>query len=211
LAHASRPPGRPRRKDQTVLTEVAIVMAAADLFMEEGYSAVTMERVAERAGVTKAALYYHFPNKPALLVAGAEYVFRRARQETAQIMAWERPLRDRLIAVARIVLGLPPIFSRFEGMMSEAVRDLSSEQITAIRQAHQSVIAVVEGSIQDAAARGEIHPPDGLLAAHAYITLLTLGHVQNPEGRRLFPDPHKTAALIVDTLWRGIGPRPGSP
>jgi AcrR family transcriptional regulator len=36
---------------------------ALDLFIDEGYDKTSLREIAERLGVTKAALYYHFPTK----------------------------------------------------------------------------------------------------------------------------------------------------
>jgi AcrR family transcriptional regulator len=36
---------------------------ALDLFIEEGYDKTSLREIAEKLGVTKAALYYHFPTK----------------------------------------------------------------------------------------------------------------------------------------------------
>lgn len=40
-----------------------IVSIAADIFATKGYSGASLRDIAERAGLTKAALYYHFPDK----------------------------------------------------------------------------------------------------------------------------------------------------
>ena len=48
---------------------VALLTAAARLFGREGLRAVSMERVAAEAGLTKRAAYYHFPEKEALIDA----------------------------------------------------------------------------------------------------------------------------------------------
>ena len=40
---------------------------AADLFIEQGYEKTSLREIAERVGVTKAALYYHFASKEELL------------------------------------------------------------------------------------------------------------------------------------------------
>ncbi|MFJ8936643.1 TetR/AcrR family transcriptional regulator [Streptomyces sp. NPDC102365] len=49
-----------------------LVMAAVDLFIEQGYDATTVTQIAERAGVTKSTFFRHFPDKRELLVAGQE-------------------------------------------------------------------------------------------------------------------------------------------
>jgi TetR/AcrR family transcriptional repressor of mexJK operon len=58
LAPAPEPP--PSRKRQQML------LAAAELFIAQGYGAVSMDAVARAAGVSKATLYAHFASKDAL-------------------------------------------------------------------------------------------------------------------------------------------------
>lgn len=49
-----------------------LVVAAVDLFTEQGYDATTVAQIAERAGVTRSTFFRHFPDKRELLVAGQE-------------------------------------------------------------------------------------------------------------------------------------------
>lgn len=49
---------------------------AARLFSENGYTSTSMREIAEAVGVTKAALYYHYPNKEAIFRAVVEDTFR---------------------------------------------------------------------------------------------------------------------------------------
>ena len=51
------------------LTRQQIIDAADQLFYSEGLAAVSMDRIAERAGVTKKTLYYHFRSKDDLMGA----------------------------------------------------------------------------------------------------------------------------------------------
>lgn len=48
-------------------TRRRIVDAAVDLFTSQGYAGTSMRDITERVGITKAALYYHFPSKDDLL------------------------------------------------------------------------------------------------------------------------------------------------
>ncbi|HVW34204.1 MAG TPA: TetR/AcrR family transcriptional regulator, partial [Acidimicrobiia bacterium] len=59
---ARRPAHRPSRRDD--------VLAAGTLeFVERGFAAVSVTDIARRAGMTPAAVYYHFPSKEDVLVA----------------------------------------------------------------------------------------------------------------------------------------------
>ena len=50
-------------------TRANIIQAADDLFYGEGVRATSMDAIAERAGVTKRTLYYHFRSKDDLISA----------------------------------------------------------------------------------------------------------------------------------------------
>ncbi|RSD20843.1 TetR/AcrR family transcriptional regulator [Amycolatopsis eburnea] len=54
--------------------EDAILRAAADELAEAGYAGLTMERVAQRAGTNKNALYRRWPNRAALGVAAYRHL-----------------------------------------------------------------------------------------------------------------------------------------
>jgi AcrR family transcriptional regulator len=59
----------PRNADET---RDRIVAAAARLFYAEGIRAVSVDAVAEKAGITKKTLYYHFTSKDELIAAYLE-------------------------------------------------------------------------------------------------------------------------------------------
>jgi AcrR family transcriptional regulator len=61
-ADSSRRPGRPRSER----AHRAILQAAADLLLDEGSTNVSMDTVAERAGVSKATIYRWWPSKERL-------------------------------------------------------------------------------------------------------------------------------------------------
>src|SRR5579862_6868091 len=53
-------------------TRDRIVAAAARLFYDEGIRAASVDAIAEKAGVTKKTLYYHFRSKDELIAAYLE-------------------------------------------------------------------------------------------------------------------------------------------
>ncbi|MDT9591619.1 helix-turn-helix domain-containing protein [Nocardioides zeae] len=50
-------------------TAADVLAAAADLFAERGFAGVSLDDVAERASVTRGAVYHHYRNKAGLLAA----------------------------------------------------------------------------------------------------------------------------------------------
>ena len=73
---------KPREKDVDARTR--LIEATAQLMREEGYAAATSRRIAERAGVRSALVYYYFDTMDDLFVAvlraGADASLARMRQ-----------------------------------------------------------------------------------------------------------------------------------
>ncbi|MEX3819280.1 TetR/AcrR family transcriptional regulator, partial [Paraburkholderia sp. BR14262] len=70
-----------RRKKAPAQVRAQLLQAASDIATDQGVPAVTLDAVAERAGVTKGALQYHFANKQGLLDALFEQTLTRFEQQ----------------------------------------------------------------------------------------------------------------------------------
>src|SRR5207244_3187231 len=60
-----------------------------------------MEEVARESGLSRAALYRHFPNKQALVDAVMEHNARRFRLELSALLEAEKTLADKVATAAR--------------------------------------------------------------------------------------------------------------
>lgn len=83
-----------------------LLAAADELFYAEGVHVVGVDRIVERAGVTKASLYNTFGSKDELVRTYLENHFRRRQARIAQILAAHAAPRERLLAVFAEVEGL---------------------------------------------------------------------------------------------------------
>ncbi|MGE5547112.1 MAG: TetR/AcrR family transcriptional regulator [Solirubrobacterales bacterium] len=66
-------------------TRDRIILAASKLFYSDGIRAVSLDAVAEKAGVTKRTLYYHFASKDDLVAA---YLDARDQPNLALFQRW---------------------------------------------------------------------------------------------------------------------------
>ena len=75
------------RKKQPQLVRRALLDCAAKLALEQGLSAVTIQAVADAAGVTKGGLFHHFESKQALVEGMFEDLLARLDGEIDRHMA----------------------------------------------------------------------------------------------------------------------------
>lgn len=107
-------------------TRARIQEVALDLFGEQGYEKTSLREIAERLGVTKAALYYHFKSKEDIIRS----LFDDYAAEVDQLISWggqqprnTRTKRELLARYADIVVRQTRLFQCLEGNQA-AIRNL---------------------------------------------------------------------------------------
>ncbi|MET9318130.1 TetR/AcrR family transcriptional regulator [Kribbella sp. NPDC003505] len=86
-----------------------LVLAAVDLFADQGYDATTVAQIAERAGVTKSTFFRHFPDKRELLVAGQETLCRLLIEGIAEAPETASPLEAVAAGLERASNAMGPM------------------------------------------------------------------------------------------------------
>ncbi|WP_158241866.1 TetR/AcrR family transcriptional regulator [Tabrizicola sp. TH137] len=83
-------------KDGTELPDTAerVLALMAEIALEKGLDALSMRDVAKRAGISLAALQYHFPSKTALTAAFVDSLLDGYRKEVAALRARCTPDRE---------------------------------------------------------------------------------------------------------------------
>ena len=154
-----RRPGRPRdaTRDEAILT------AALDLMQQRGYRDLTIESVAEQAGVGRPTIYRRWPSKPALVVAA---LARSTRLAVPPVDTGS--LRRDLIALQRHRLELmsPPTSRR---VTAGLIGDLAADPELAesyVREYLAPRRAVVWEVLKRGVDRGELDPDIDLAFAY---------------------------------------------
>lgn len=120
--------GKELKQERAIRTREGILHAAAQVFADKGYPAVTIMDVAQLSGMTKGAVYFHYANKEALALAITSEFYRR------------------LPAIAQSVeeLGLSPVASVAELLTrtAHALRDDTMMQAGARLQIERALIGI---------------------------------------------------------------------
>ncbi|HEV8674503.1 MAG TPA: TetR family transcriptional regulator C-terminal domain-containing protein [Methylomirabilota bacterium] len=94
-----RPRVAPQRREE-------IVRATIRCLAREGYSGLTMKKLARQAGVSQGILHYYFPNKRAILVAALERVMADLTRRFVREARGARDARQRLRALIEACLSV---------------------------------------------------------------------------------------------------------
>jgi AcrR family transcriptional regulator len=70
-----------RRAEYAEQTRAALLVAAADAFAQDGFTATSITDIASAARVTKGAVYHHFPDKHRLFAAVLDQYNEAAQQQ----------------------------------------------------------------------------------------------------------------------------------
>src|SRR5438094_726890 len=148
-------PRRPRVSPERILA------AAALEFAERGFGGARVDRIARRARVNKAMLYYHFRSKQELYRALLRRHFTRAAERLQAIAAGAGPPAEKL---DRVVAGIAALIGEqefFPAIMLREVAEggahLDRDTLMALVGVPRAFFAIVEDGVRSGVFR-PVHP-----------------------------------------------------
>lgn len=131
----------------------AIMQAAARIFAQKGYDAATMDDIANQLGVSKVAIYYHFPSKEALhrelrvsaisdSIERLRAIMSRAEPPEVALRAVIRDLVSHAFADLDRYVAISKMFVRATGTVDQEIFDLQ-------QRCRHMVVTIIEDGIRD--------------------------------------------------------------
>ena len=145
-----------RRKDVVAsMMREGIYEAAVAVLTQHGLEGVTMDRVAQEAGVAKGSLYNYFPNKQVLLQFVHNRVIEPIQRKTGEVVAMELRAPAKLDTILRTWFEyLDEHRGLFNFLHDYAVRSLlESEEETCRESVVRDLSAVVEQGMSEGSFR----------------------------------------------------------
>ncbi|MFG3493671.1 TetR/AcrR family transcriptional regulator [Streptomyces sp. NPDC047928] len=141
-------------------TRTKLYEAAVTLIAEQGFSATTVDEIAERAGVAKGTVYYNFKSKTELFeellrhgVGLLTASLRSAAEETAERGGTKVEALDAMIRAGLVFIDRYPAFTQM--YVAELWRTNRAWQST-LMVVRQEAVAVVETVLREGVAAGEL-------------------------------------------------------
>lgn len=158
-----------RTRTATPGTRQRILNAAGEEFGAHGFAATSVDRIARRARVNKAMIYYHFPHKRALYTCIIRNVFapitERVRTEMAHEAAPDKKLARLIATIVRSIdesTHFLPIFLR---EIADGGANLGPEELALLAGMFATVSGIIAQGVQQQTFQ-PVHP------ALAHFTLI---------------------------------------
>jgi AcrR family transcriptional regulator len=193
-----------RRARAKVALRQQILDAARELFVRDGYDAVSMRRIAARIEYSPTAIYLHFPDKQSILSALCDETFDKLSARLTQLFARTADPLSRLREGMRIYVdfGLAHPHHYTVALLLKPVEARASEPAAGHR-AFAFMQAAVAGAMAAGAIRaGEVDTTSQTLwaACHGLVALL----ITVPPDRFAFVPADRLIRHTIDTLIAGL-------
>ncbi len=205
LTSEQRPIARPKSRRGGRLTRQHIVEASMHLFSARGYSRTTVRDIARRAGISDAAIFYHFQTKGDVLNALIDADLDQPADATPAPHRKPSPgmvLYERLVHATRLI-------ERNLELLTIILREALAENPHAVRRYRrlmdgweQSLVQALEESLgPEQPSRESVR---SLARQVAYATAMALQGtlVLRRAGAA---DPDARRRLMLDSIQRGLG------
>ncbi|HVR72328.1 MAG TPA: TetR family transcriptional regulator [Vicinamibacteria bacterium] len=208
-----RRPGPRRGASQPAGTRGDLLRAGAEVFAERGFDGATAERIAERAGATKAMINYHFRSKQGLYEAILLSTFTELAGRLDAVRAKGGAAPDQLRAFVDVFAGEAALHPTFPPMM---VREVLSGGTHLPEQALLRVVGVmgvVRSIVEQGVKEGSFRPVDPLLTHLSVVGMLLFFFAAEPFRRKAAPriglkgGPPSAAAFVAhvqELMVRGL-------
>jgi AcrR family transcriptional regulator len=177
-----RPYSSPLRERQASTTRRAVLDAARELFITQGYGATTVEQIAQRAGVSKPTVFTAVGSKQMVLRAVRDVAIAG---DDEPVPVARRPATDRIRA--------EPDQRRAAGLLAQHLTGVASRYA----EIHEVLHAAADGGEQELRELWETEEDQRLTGARFWIGVLTS---KGPLR------PHLSNGTAADVLWLLMSP-----
>ncbi len=204
------PGGRPTRAEAERRHDV-LLQTAADLFFRQGLQGVSIDAVAQAAGVAKRFIYARYTNKSELFVAAIERLIADRTSQLWEFDPGDDPVEQGLLRFAHLMLEIalkPQTLALFRMLVTEAPRFPELAKIDMERNRHKGMQAILR-VFNVYAERGEIVMADAELVAELFANLV----IRSAQQRALILGPEdpehleKRTRAAVRLFLDGCRPR----
>jgi AcrR family transcriptional regulator len=184
-------------------THDTILQVARRLFIEQGYTATSIRQIAEEAGIGKATIYHHFPDKQAIILALLHNTTDRQISLLDVVRAETDPRRRIEVAVRMGTSSLLESVDVIQIVRREIPEGRDYMQSTFITFLKEYRLLLGE-TIRQGIEQGIFRPIDPVSAARVLMTMIQGTFAMTYLSQERSASPEQTAVALLDIFFNGI-------
>lgn len=195
------PPGDSSSRAPSEETPHRILDEAQVLFSEWGYVGTTVQQIADRLGITKAALYYHFPQgKAEIFIELMRRHLSRLHQGLEAAIQSGATVRERLEAMAEWIAAQAPA-GDVEKLRRELIHIEESYRAALREEFRSRVVHTIRDMLRQGVERGELREHDSEFVTWIFLNSACGVASDCPTACILPADaPHALVSLLLDGI-----------
>lgn len=199
LGTASTPRGDDR--------QAQLLRIACRFFARYGYKGTSLRDIAEEAQITKAALYYHFPNKNTLyeriVLEGLRVLVEEVAEATARAPGALEKVRTFMLTTARIYVRDPDLWTAGSNAFWVDEDSVPRKAAVELRDRYEKLL---RACIAQGVESGEFKPVDPAIAGRVVLSMVNgLSRWFRPGGKLTID---QVVEQYIDILLSGLARAP---
>lgn len=187
--------------------QAQLLQIACRFFARYGYKGTSLRDIAEEAKITKAALYYHFPNKNSLyeriVLEGLRVLVEEVSEATAKVSSARDKLRAFMMTTAEIYARDPDLWTAGSNAFWVDEDSVPRKSAVALRDRYEKLLrACIAAGMES----GEFRQVDPAIAGRVVLSMLNgLSRWFKPGGRMSI---QQVIDQYLDIVLAGIAAAP---
>jgi AcrR family transcriptional regulator len=197
------------KQKQSERTRATLIGAATTLLLDKGYAGTTLALLAQKARMTKGAIYHHFSDKEELLRAVMEHIRRTWEREVGAHIPQAGDAQERLGALfdhqARLIEQEPALCLLVTGMTLES-RSMGRELAEVVEAITADLAELVRSILADGqragTVRSDLDAGDMARSVVAIVKAISCSRATDPSRSAFLTKMRATRSLVLSGIRR---------
>jgi len=172
-----------RKRLNTTERKEQILKISTEVFYREGYEKASLQEIAKKAGITKAAIYHHFKNKEEILFNLVITISDRLISELKEIVDRKNDSVEQLKEMLTTQISYFEPDKEKVKILVEDRRFLGKKYENIIKDKQREIFEIYKGKLEEIANTGRLKDVDIITANFSLFGIMNwLYHWYNPKG-----------------------------
>ena len=196
-----------KTKEETEFSRLRILDAAEQVFCSQGYESAKMNDIAQMAGMTKGAIFWHFENKAALFREVHTRSVVRLKQIFEKVFSGCDPVLEKCRKVL-LQIRKDRAFEVLLAFSSFETQRVPQEMLVELHTSIASILDLARSKLEEAKQQGELYPDSDVFDIISPFVLVMSGFGKMGEVKKILGGlaGKIDCDVAINMLFKGLLP-----